>query len=72
MNEILSNAVTLTVLVSAFAGLVAWVRRDTFTGTQYRVPTIDTVQPDDNPAVTTPAPQRATAPRPGVLQLSRS
>lgn len=72
MNEILSNVITLTILVAAFAGLVAWVRRDTFTGTQYRVPTIDTVQPERNPAPTTPAAKRSPAARPGVLQLSRT
>lgn len=38
MNEILINAIALLLLVAAFAGLVAWVRRDTFTGAQYRRP----------------------------------
>lgn len=40
MSEFLSNAVVLLLLVAAISGLVAWVRRDTFTGRQYRQPSV--------------------------------
>lgn len=54
MSEFLSTAIVLLLLVAAFAGLVAWVRRDTFTATQYREPAL----PDSpKPAHRTPIAQ---------------
>ncbi|MET3960302.1 hypothetical protein ABIE44_000236 [Marmoricola sp. OAE513] len=70
MNEILSNAIALSALVAGFAGLVAWVRNDTFTGRSYKKPTddgdVDTVVPDRRTTtVRKPAPARTA--RAGAL-----
>ena len=65
MNEIMSTATVIILLVAAFAGLVVWVRRDTFTGEQYREPT----RPErsvSHARSTTSAPSV----RAGVLRLS--
>ena len=64
MSEFLSAAIVLLLLVAAFAGLVAWVRRDTFTATQYRRPALP-----DSPK---PAGRTTSAPslRAGVLRFN--
>lgn len=65
MSEILITATFIVLLVGAFAGLVVWVRRDTFTGAQYRLPA--------RPAKSPTRKQPAISSRPirvGVLHLN--
>lgn len=72
MNEILSTAVALTVLVAVFAGLVAWVRRDALAGS-HRPPApagADTVEREQEP-VNLRRPSPAVR-RSRVLQVSGS
>lgn len=64
MSEFLSTAIVLLLLVAAFAGLVAWVRRDTFTATKYREP----VRPGSSTRVERT--QSAPSIRAGVLRLN--
>lgn len=40
MSEILSTAIGVLVLTAGLVGLVIWVRRDPFSGYQYRQPTV--------------------------------
>lgn len=74
MNEILSTAIALLSLVAAFAGLASWVRRDTLTARQFRLPATDlTVEPDRTPVGPTspkPAQQTVRTRRTGVLQVN--
>lgn len=65
MSEILITATFIVLLVGAFAGLVVWVRRDTFTGEQYRLPT----RPAKSPTYKQPK-ISAPAIRTGVLHLN--
>lgn len=64
MSEILSTAIVLVVMVAAFAGTIAWVRRDSFTSTQYRRPALP-----DSPA-SVERNRNAPSIRPGVLRIN--
>lgn len=73
MNEILSTAIALLILAAAFAGLVAWVRRDTLTAAQRSLPATDAAERDAQPARTSSpqtAPRTVRSRRTGTLQLN--